>query len=174
MIDSCPPEKGLTEVTAGLSTLPGCPRLWPHVIPRASQTLPPAHGHMSSSILFVGYSLPHRSGLCLVISRMSVKPTFSPRSMSVSCYYNAAQCYSTLTFLFPFSLIILFVYSHPNPGCVCVCVYMYLCVSPSLSSNGAARWFVSRRCQSNSCGSPDTSLSVSSVEARGNEALPIY
>lgn len=35
-----PPEKGLTEVTAGLSTLPGCPRLWPCVIPCASQTLP--------------------------------------------------------------------------------------------------------------------------------------
>lgn len=35
-----PPEKGLTEVTAGLSTLPGCPRLWSCVIPCASQTLP--------------------------------------------------------------------------------------------------------------------------------------
>lgn len=71
-------------------------------------------------------------------------------------------------FFFPCPLIILCAYSHPKHACV------HLCVSPSLSSNGAARWFVSRRCQSNSCGSPDTSVSVSSVEARGNEALPIY
>lgn len=41
LIDSCPQEKRLTKETDGLSTLPGCPRLWPCFIPPCtSQTFP--------------------------------------------------------------------------------------------------------------------------------------
>ena len=62
-----PPEKGLTEVTAGLSTLPGCPRLWPCVIVCTSQTLPQ---HTESHVL-----LHHVQW-----------PTPSPSLKLMSCY----------------------------------------------------------------------------------------
>lgn len=69
-----PPEREPSEVTAGLSTLPGCPRLWPRVIPVHQYKPFPARSHMPSCILCGGQTVPRRSSSCTVISGASIKP----------------------------------------------------------------------------------------------------
>jgi len=122
-----PPEKGLTEVTAGLSTLPGCPRLWPCVIPSASQTLPQP-SHMSSYILCGGQNLPHHSSSCLVISCVSVKPfPFSPFLFLVILTQHTMTHNTDLFYL---SLIILNVCAHPKSVYLSVFQYFSHTVQP--------------------------------------------
>lgn len=165
LIDSCPQRRGWLRVTAGLSALPGCLRLWPGVIPRASQTLHPAHARMSAYILWGGQTLPHHSSSCLVISCVSVKP-FPP--LVRACFllfWHSTIWHVTLTFHFPF-LSSLHVCMHAEMFCACVCVLAFFFFP---QPDGLVFFSVSTNCSS-----PDTSVSVSSVEAWGNEALRVY
>lgn len=132
-----PPEKGLTEVTAGLSTLPGCPRLWPCVIPCASQTLPQHTVTCLVTSCAVAIPFPITQAHALLYPVYELNPP--PWSMPVSCYSNTAHCDThrwPLIFLFPHHAI-----------CVCtyprhVCVYdLRKCVCFHLFSQSTAWWF---------------------------------
>lgn len=125
----------------------------------------PAYSHMSSYILCGGQTLPHHSSSCLVISCVSVKPFPLPCLFLVILTQHNMTHNTDLSF--SLSLAILYVCVHIQSVCISAHVSI---VSPTVQPDG----LVPPLCQSNNSSSPDTSVSVSSVEAWGNEALHVY
>lgn len=131
----------------------------------------PAHRHMSSYILCGGQTLPHHSSSCLVISCVSVKPfPLSPCLFLVILTQQHNVTHNT-DLSFSSSPVILYVCMHIQSACLWVRQRVYVSTSSHTAQPDGS---VSPRCQSNNSSSPDTSVSVSSVEAWGNEALRVY
>lgn len=168
LIDSCPQRRRLTEVTAGLAALPGCPRLWPGVIPRASQNPSPARGHMSSyTSCAVAKPFPITQAHASLYPVCHLNPSpFGPRLFLVILTQHTVTHAADLLFFFsPFS--------RYTSSLECACAYACVCVF-ALHTQRSPMAPLYPPCQSSDCSSPDTSVSVSSAEARGNEELGVY
>lgn len=153
-------------MTAGLSALPGCLRLWPGVIPRASQTLPQHTFTCLVTSCAVAKPFPITQAHALLYPACQLNP--SPFvSACFLLFWHSTIWHITPTFRFPFLSSL-----HCMRACTLkrYALVRAACMFPFFSQPDG---LVFSSVSTNSS-SPDTSVSVSSVEAWGNEALRIY
>ena len=157
------PREGADWGDSWAPALPGCLRLWPGVIPCASQTL---LQHtlaclVTSCVVAKPFPITQAHALLYPVCQLNPSPLSSCLFLVILTQHNMTRN-TDISFPLPL-IIVLYVCLHAEM-CVCLC-------APFLFFS--AWWFGIFSVSTNSS-SPDTSVSVSSVEAWGNEALCVY